>query len=63
MDYRKVGIETLEDGSDLSLVADEENVDAVRRGINGSANNLKRSMVATHCVDDDRRHNDVRLLR
>jgi hypothetical protein len=60
---RKVGIETLENGSDLILVTNEKYVDAVRGGINCPANNFKRSVVATHRVDDDGRHSDVRLLR
>jgi hypothetical protein len=63
VDDRKVGLEPIENGSDLSLVTDEENVDAVGRGVDGSANSFERSMVATHRVDDDRRHSDVRLLR
>jgi hypothetical protein len=63
VDYREFGIESLENGSNPGLVTDEENIDAVRCGVNSSANNFKRSMVATHRVDDDRRHSDVRLLR
>jgi hypothetical protein len=47
----------------LELVADEEHVDAVRCSVDRPANYFERSVVATHRVDHDRRHTDVRLLR
>ena len=63
VDDRKVGIEPLEDGSDLYLIADEEDVDALQCSVDRPANNFERSVVATHRVDHNRRHSDVRLLR